>query len=105
MVRWLVDRHIAGRTKHLNLSEEELIAETDKSPGVLMASGYIAGGAIAGIGIAFLSGGMEKFDQRISDVMTASNPFFNGPWSDALALIPFAAIMLALYLAGRMRTN
>ncbi|MGA0602352.1 OPT family oligopeptide transporter [Caulobacter sp. KR2-114] len=105
LVRWAVDRHIAGRTAHLNLSEEELIAETDKSPGVLMASGYIAGGAIAGIGIAFISGGMEKLDQRINDVMTASNPFFNGPWSDALALIPFAAIMLALYLAGRMKTE
>lgn len=104
LVRWLVDRHIAGRTRHLNLSEEELLAETDKSPGVLMASGYIAGGAIAGIGIAFISGGMAKFDQQISDAM-AANPFFNGPWSDGLALIPFAAIMLALYLAGRMRTS
>lgn len=104
LVRWLVDRHIAGRTKHLSLTDEELIAETDKSPGVLMASGYIAGGAIAGIGIAFISGGMEKFDQQISDAM-AANPFFNGPWSDVLALIPFAALMLALYLAGRMRTD
>jgi len=104
LVRWLVDRHIAKRSQHLNLSEAELIAETDKSPGVLMASGYIAGGAIAGIGIAFIAGSMEKLDQRLNDVMTASNPFFNGPWSDALALIPFAAIMLALYLAGRMKT-
>ena len=100
-VRWLVDRHIKGRTRHLNLTPEELTAEGDKSPGVLMASGYIAGGAIAGIGIAFISGALVSFNQKITDVMTASNPFFNGPWSDALALLPFAAIMLALYLAGR----
>jgi hypothetical protein len=36
MVRWLVDRHL--RKKHANLTEEQLVAETDKSPGVLMAS-------------------------------------------------------------------
>ena len=35
-----------------NLTEEQIIAETDKSNGVLLASGYIAGGAIAGILIA-----------------------------------------------------
>jgi putative OPT family oligopeptide transporter len=100
-VRWLVDRHIKRRTRHLNLSEEELTAEGDKSPGVLMASGYIAGGAIAGIGIAFISGAMVNFNQTLTDVMTAHNPFFDGPWSDALSILPFAAIMLALYLAGR----
>jgi putative OPT family oligopeptide transporter len=100
-VRWLVDRHIKTRTAHLNLSEAELTAEGDKSPGVLMASGYIAGGAIAGIGIAFISGALVSFNQKITDVMTAHNPFFDGPYSDALALLPFAAILAALYLAGR----
>jgi uncharacterized oligopeptide transporter (OPT) family protein len=33
----------------------QLVAEGDKSPGVLLASGYIAGGAIAGILIAFMA--------------------------------------------------
>ncbi|HEX7758517.1 MAG TPA: oligopeptide transporter, OPT family [Caulobacteraceae bacterium] len=101
MVRWLVDLRIKRRTRRLNLTEEELTAEGDKSPGVLMASGYIAGGAIAGIGIAFISGALVSFNQKITDVMTASNPFFDGPWSDALSILPFAAILLALYLAGR----
>ena len=41
--------------KHTGMTEEQLVAETDKSPGVLMASGYIAGGAIAGIVIAFMA--------------------------------------------------
>ncbi|HWA62365.1 MAG TPA: oligopeptide transporter, OPT family [Caulobacteraceae bacterium] len=100
-IRWLADRVLAARHRHRNLTPEELTAETDKSPGVLMASGYIAGGAIAGIGIAFLAGALTRFDQAITDVMTASNPFFSGPWSDALALLPFAAICAALYLAGR----
>ncbi len=103
VVRWLADRRLKARTRGLNLTAEELTAESDRSPGVLMASGYIAGGAIAGIGIAFVSGALTRFDQQVTDVMTANNPFFNGPWSDALSLLPFAAIMLALYLAGRVQ--
>ena len=100
-VRWLVDRHLKHRFESANLTDAELVAETDKSPGVLVASGYIAGGAIAGIGIAFMAGALTGFNQKITDVMTASNPAFDGPWSDALSLIPFAALMLGLYLAGR----
>ena len=78
-----------------------MIAETDKSPGVLVASGYIAGGAIAGIGIAFMAGALTGFNQKVTEVMTANNPFFEGPNADALSLIPFGALLLGLYLAGR----
>ena len=102
-VRWLANRRTRGQVRHLHLTPEQITAETDKSPGVLMASGYIAGGAIAGIGIAFMSGALVSFDQKVNDVMTASNPLFNGPWSDALSLIPFGVLMLALYLAGRTK--
>ncbi len=105
LVRWFTDRGLHAKRRHLHLSPEALTAEADRSPGVLLASGYIAGGAIAGIGIAFMSGVLVKFDQRVTDVMTASNPLFHGPWSDALSLLPFAAITLALYLAGRARKS
>ena len=101
VIRWLVDRRLKGRLKDRNLTEAQLIAETDKSPGVLVASGYIAGGAIAGIGIAFMAGALTDFNQKVTDVMTAYNPFFNGPYADALSLLPFAALLLGLYLAGR----
>ena len=101
MVRWLVDRGVKRRLAHANLTEAQLIAETDKSPGVLVASGYIAGGAIAGIGIAFMAGALTDFNQKVTDAMTAHNPFFAGPWSDALSLLPFAALVIGLYLAGR----
>jgi hypothetical protein len=102
LVRWLVDRHLARRFAGANLTEAEMIAETDKSPGVLVASGYIAGGAIAGIGIAFMAGALTGFNQKITDTMTAVNPFFAGPWSDALALLPFLGLIVGLYLSGRM---
>ena len=79
VVRWLVDRMCAAGSSGRELTEAELIAETDKSPGVLVASGYIAGGAIAGIGIAFMAGALTGFNQRVTDWMTAHNPFFDGP--------------------------
>jgi len=101
-VRWLVDRHLARRLEVADLTPAELIAETDKSPGVLVASGYIAGGAIAGIGIAFVAGALTGFNQRVTDVMTAHNPFFSGPYADALALVPFSVLVAALYLSGRL---
>src|SRR5213596_1678078 len=56
LVRWLIDFSIRRKHRHSRLTEEQLVAEGDKSPGVLMSSGYIAGGAIAGIAIAFLAG-------------------------------------------------
>ncbi len=102
VVRWFVDRHLRKRHRDANLTEAEMIAETDKSPGVLVASGYIAGGAIAGIGIAFMAGALTGFNQQVTDWMTAHNPFFDGPWSDLLALIPFAALVIGLYLTGRL---
>ena len=85
MVRWLVDLYTKKKFAGKNLTEDELTAEGDKSPGVLMASGYIAGGAIAGIVIAFMAGVLGDFTQKITDVMSASNPFFEGPNADLLA--------------------
>src|SRR5258708_26323517 len=56
MIRWIADLYVRKKHKGTNLTEDQLVAEGDKSPGVLMASGYIAGGAIAGILIAFIQG-------------------------------------------------
>ena len=101
-IRWGVDKWIARKHAGKNLTQDQLIAEGDKSPGVLMASGYIAGGAIAGIIIAFLAGvpAMEGFNARI-EAFGEANPFRNGPSSDLLALIPFVILMILLYLTGR----
>ena len=102
MIRWLVDRYLAKKKfAGRNLTEEQLTAEGDKSAGVLMASGYIAGGAIAGILIAVSQGVLTDFDNKVTEIMKASNPFFNGDHADLLALIPFAILSLLLYLAGR----
>jgi len=101
LIRWLVD---ASRRRRLrNLTAEQLAAESDRSPGVLLSSGYIAGGAIAGIVIAFLAGAFDRVDAALNDWSEAHNPFFHGAWSDLLALIPFVLICALLYVVGRER--
>ncbi len=100
-IRWLVDRTLRKRLADKNLTEEQIVAETDKSPGVLMASGYIAGGAIAGIIIAFLAGVTVETNRRIEEWAGAHNPFFQGDYSNLLSLIPFVLLTIILYLTGR----
>ena len=104
MIRWLVDRFLRRKKfRDHKMTEEELVAEGDKSPGVLLASGYIAGGALAGIVIAFMEGvpSLATFKTRIQEWSTANNPFFFGPNSDFLALLPFTVLCVMLYLVGR----
>jgi uncharacterized oligopeptide transporter (OPT) family protein len=99
-VRWLVDRARRRTLSGLDLSEDQLTAEADKSAGVLLASGYIAGGAIAGIVIAFMAGLLEDVDGALTRWAEAHNPFFAGPSADLLALLPFAAMTAFLLLVG-----
>jgi putative OPT family oligopeptide transporter len=102
LVRWGVDKHLRRRLAGRNMTEDELVAEGDKSPGVLMASGYIAGGAIAGIIIAFLAGvpWFTGFNRSMA-AWGEHNPFHAGPWSDVLGVIPFILLTLLLYAVGR----
>ena len=104
LIRWLVDKWIARKHAGAELTRDQLVAEGDKSPGVLMASGYIAGGAIAGILIAFLAGvpAMAGFNERITS-MSEGNPLRAGAASDLLSLVPFAILVGVLFLTGRER--
>ncbi len=88
IIRALVDKRRKG-----NASESEF------SPGVLMSSGFIAGAAIMGIGVAGLAG--MEWDQAV-----------NCSWllghlaeADWFAMIPFAAIMYMLYRVGTKEKN
>jgi putative OPT family oligopeptide transporter len=101
MIRWLVDKYLRVKFRNRNLTEEEFVAETDKSPGVLMASGYIAGGALAAVFIAFFAGVWKERSDLVEHWSRGNNPFFSGPWSDLLSLVPFLVLMIVLYLVGR----
>jgi putative OPT family oligopeptide transporter len=101
MIRWLSDLYVRQKNRGRNLTEEELTAEGDKSPGVLLASGYIAGGAIAGIIIAFMAGVTAQFTEKITNWSRLNNPFFEGAHANLLSLVPFALLVGLLYLVGR----
>ncbi|HVV01703.1 MAG TPA: oligopeptide transporter, OPT family [Verrucomicrobiae bacterium] len=105
VVRWIVDRRIRHQLRHEKLEEDELVAEGDRSPGVLLASGYIAGGAIAGIVIAFLAGALGNVDSAVASWAQAHNLFYAGPRADWLALIPFAALTMVLLVTGYRSTR
>jgi len=117
MIRWLSDLYVRKKYRGLNLTEEQLTAEGDKSPGVLMASGYIAGGAIAGILIAFIARLQDKvawvtnFNAWLDKVAKKNGFVTEGAWNlhigswqigpDLLSCIPFVILMFLLYLVGR----
>jgi uncharacterized oligopeptide transporter (OPT) family protein len=103
LVRGLVDWRRRRAPNQAGSTPAQLAAEADKSPGVLLASGYIAGGAIAGILIAFLAGVpmLAGVDASIERWAGAHNPFYRGSWADAGSLVPFLALVVLLYLVGR----
>jgi putative OPT family oligopeptide transporter len=103
IVRWLVDQYLKRKLANQNLTEEQMIAETDKSNGVLLASGYIAGAAVAGILFAIFAflPALEAIQNKFKAWAKAGNPFFTGESADLLALLPFLALTVLLYFVGR----
>jgi len=102
-IRWMVDRRNNTLPQYAGLSEEEMQAAGDRSSGTLLASGYIAGGALAGIIIAITAGVLTDFDTRMTKWAEAMNPLFTGASADLLSLLPYAAICVLLYWVGRER--
>ncbi len=100
-IRWIVDRNMRRQPRFAGLTPHGFLAESDRGPGVLLASGYIAGGAIAGIVIAFLAGVLGNFDVAMQKWATANNPFFNGDNAEWLSLLPYVGLAGFLWLVGR----
>ena len=105
LIRWIVDRRNNKLPQYANLNEEERQAAGDRSWGTLLASGYIAGGALAGIIIAITAGVLTDFDSTMAKWAEASNPFFAGPDANLLTLIPYAAIIALLFWVAREKAK
>ncbi len=101
LIRWLVDRRNLKLTQYAGLNEQEQQAVGDRSSGTLLASGYIAGGALAGIVIAITAGALTDFDERLTSWASAVNPFFAGASADLLSMLPYAVLMVLLYVVAR----
>ena len=105
MVRWLADRRNNKLPQYEKLNAEERQAAGDRSSGTLLASGYIAGGALAGIIIAITAGVLTDFDSSMAKWAEASNPFFAGPNANLLTLIPYGLIIALLYWVAREKAK
>ena len=104
-VRWLADRRNNKLPQYEKLNAEERQAAGDRSSGTLLASGYIAGGALAGIIIAITAGVLTDFDSTMAKWAEASNPFYAGPASHLLSLIPYGLIIALLYWVAREKAK
>jgi len=100
-VRWLADRRNNKLPQNVGLNEEERQAANDRSSGVLLASGYIAGGALAGIIIAITAGVLTDFDAAAARWAEAYNPFFAGDSANVLSMLPYAVIVALLFWVAR----
>ena len=93
IIRWVVDRRRAGKGAGKGAADEEF------SAGTLLSSGYIAGGAIAGLVAALVAGlGMEhtfNVGARLGDFAT----------SNLSGVLAFAGIVAILYVAGTRATS
>ncbi len=89
VMRWMVDR----RRKKAGLQKSESEAET--SPGVLFSSGLIAGGAIAGIGLALIS-----IYEKLGSAMDLSKVVPAIAGSQMTAVIAFGIMVVLLGRSG-----
>ena len=80
-------------------AEIEAIRRSETSPGVLLASGYIAGGSLAGVVAAFL-----EFAPRFKkDIDFSASATSLGQGNDFIALALFASLIIFAVLVGTGR--
>jgi hypothetical protein len=97
LVRWLADK-----ARGVSASE----TETETSPGVLLGSGYIAGGTLVGLVIAFFVFLPKAFNdtldigQHLGSQYTAEGV----PAPKIAALVAFAVLAAILFAVGRTKT-
>jgi putative OPT family oligopeptide transporter len=119
LVRYYVDRHllqqaqseagdVANDPEARARAEIEAIRKSETSPGVLLASGYIAGGSLAGVAVAFLefSQSLKQSFLKIGESLNewSNRSLFSSPFEftqgDALAIGFFAMLIAFLVLVG-----
>lgn len=91
MMRWLADKK-AKRTA----------AESEMSPGVLLSSGYIAGGTIAGILVAIIA---AKWQELAADMNVGERILGEAATNPGLTLLPFGILTVVLLIVGSRKSE
>jgi len=105
LARWAADRahqvklQEGASEAERQAAEVEKIAKTESSPGVLWASGLIAGGSLGGVLLAFLefTPGVKKMLEQHHLV----DGWGIGKWHDLITLFVFLTLALSLVILGR----
>jgi uncharacterized oligopeptide transporter (OPT) family protein len=93
LIRWLTDRW-----RGVSATE----AETETSPGVLLSSGYIAGGTLCGLIIAFFAFLPDAFNEALNVGKQLGDSYAASPQAKLVALAAFATLVVILFaVAGR----
>jgi putative OPT family oligopeptide transporter len=113
LLRWGIDRYLASRSaasidaagddaEARARAEIEAIRRSETSPGVLLASGYIAGGSIAGVLVAFLEFPVFRDIKRTLDIglIPAGLPSTSGHLYDVIAVLGFAVLVVFAAVVG-----
>ncbi|HXY37118.1 MAG TPA: oligopeptide transporter, OPT family [Planctomycetaceae bacterium] len=107
IIRYIVER-LTARPASPTQDEATAIAESETGPGVLLASGYIAGGTLAGVLIAFLELPFFETIKKWVDFSRKATtggepePYFN---FGVLSVIVFGFLMVVLLLVGVQRPS
>jgi putative OPT family oligopeptide transporter len=77
--------------------------EGDVGPGMLYATGLVAGGSLAGIAIALLIG----FGGNLAKILDVGKEYYDriGPWGDVIGFVCFAGLAFVLLLQARARNE
>ncbi|MCI0455984.1 MAG: OPT/YSL family transporter [Gemmataceae bacterium] len=97
MLRWGADR-----ARGVSASE----SETETSPGVLLSSGYIAGGSLVGLILALFAFLPDAFNAALN-LGQHLGPAYNAsdsPYPKMVALLMFAVLAVILYRVGSQRS-
>lgn len=105
MVRWGVDWWTApppqpalANEEEKAVAEVEAIARSETSPAVLLSSGFIAGGSLAGVLIAFLN--LAPPLRKAINLETTMPETLAWVQSDPVAILVFLALIIVLGLTG-----
>jgi uncharacterized oligopeptide transporter (OPT) family protein len=105
IIRYLVER-LTAKPVATTQDEATAIAESETGPGVLLSSGYIAGGTLAGVLIAFLELPFFENVKKAIDFHPKGAAKGEPYWSlsaggfDFASVIVFAILMVILFLVG-----